>query len=208
MNFFQTSETLPVEIPHKRLRSSINFVINNLLVGALTCIVFYLSLIATSIPTLSHDRTAVNRAVELLDQKGFIREVFLLKRVVSFRSTDNWLNSFNQIEHAYASTNFPFSIITLNPDFYSKAVDDTERAMILLHEAQHLQGKAEPETYEYVWRNRKRLGWTQLSHGTTAIYITIADQTRQVAPNLFTCEAKAWNDCTEDLLVKTEIAKK
>ena len=210
MNVFQPTQSKPEEIPQspRRFAKYLTFVFNNFLVGALTCIIFYLSLVGSSLPTLDHDRPAVKRAIALLEKKGFDREVFLLKRVVSFRSTDNWLNSFNQSENAFASTNFPFGIITVYPDFYSRATDDTERAMILLHEAQHLQGKTEHEAYSYVWRNRKRLGWTQLSHGTTETYITIADQTREYAPDLFTCKTKIYNDCTEEFNVKTVVASK
>ncbi len=208
MNIFTTSKLPSEEIPQepRRFFKYLNLVINNVLVGALTCIIFYLSIIATSLPTLDHDRVAVKRAINLLEQKGFNREVFLLKRVVSFRSTDNWLNGLNHSEDAYAATNFPFAVITVYPDFYSKAADDTERAMILLHEAQHLEGKTEEQAYSYVWQNRKRLGWTQLSHGTTPAYITIADQTREYAPKLFTCKEKFYNDCTEEFFVKTTIA--
>jgi hypothetical protein len=104
-------------------------------------------------------------------------------------------------ENAYAATNFPFQMITLYPDFYHKAKDDTERAMILLHEAQHLQGADEQEAYAYVWKNRTRLGWTQITYGGTPTYIDVAGLTRENAPALFTCTQKVWNDCTENLQV-------
>ena len=93
-------------------------------------------------------------------------------------------------------------MITLYDDFYKRATDDTERAMILLHEAQHLLGANEHSAYSYVWRHRRQLGWTQLTHGTTETYVTIAEQTRENAPDLFDCPSKVWSDCTETLSVR------
>jgi hypothetical protein len=136
----------------------------------------------------------------VLKEKGFDREVMLLRNVVSFRGTDHWLNLYVEKENAYAATNVPFAIITLYPDFYTKTVDDTERAMILLHEAQHVQMADEREAYAYVWRNRERLGWTLNTHGLTPTFITVSDQTREHSPEVFTCPDKMWNDCTESLL--------
>ena len=77
--------------------------------------------------------------------------------------------------------------------------------MVLLHEAQHLKGGDEKAAYSFVWQNRERLGWTQLSHGTTPSYITIEQQTREFAPELFTCRQNLWSDCTETLACKTII---
>src|SRR5262249_45113256 len=152
--------------------------------AVLTLFAFYLSLIATSTPVEPRDMTKVRQAIDLLDEKGFKREAFLLRHTVTFRSRDNWLNSMTEKENAFAATNFPFQIVTLYPDFYFKATDDTERAMILLHEAQHLQGKDEAGAYSYVWMHREQLGWTQISHGTTPSYITIQQLTRENAPEL------------------------
>jgi hypothetical protein len=141
----------------------------------------------------------VNGAIELLEAKGFEREAFLLRHTAEFRGSDNWFNSAVLKADSYAATNFPFQIITLYPDFYSKTTDDVERAMVLLHEAKHLESQDEEAAYAFVWKNRQRLGWTQLSHGTTATYVTISEQTRENAPQLFTCPDKLWNDCTETL---------
>ena len=160
---------------------------------------FHLSLVSTSSPLLFEEKDAVDRAIDILDEKGFETEVFLLRNVATFKKTDSWLNRVAPKENAFAATNFPFLIITVYPDFYSRATDDTERAMVLLHEAQHLRGKGETAAYEYVWRQRAKLGWTQLTHGTTEAYITIEQQTRENAPQLFTCPAKVWSDCTETL---------
>lgn len=162
----------------------------------LALIAFYLSLLTTSLPLERHERATVDRAINILAEKGYEEEVFLLRHTVSFRGTDHWLNNFVPKENAYASTNFPFQIITLYADFYTKAVDDTERAMVLLHEARHLMGENENQAYSYVWRNRAKLGWTLQSHGTTESYVTIELQTRETAPELFNCPARPWEDCT------------
>jgi len=158
---------------------------------------FYLSLISTSLPPDPGERQSIDRAVALLESKGYEREVFLLKHTVTFRGTDHWLNTFVTKENAYAATNFPFQIITLYADFYTKAVDDTERAMVLLHESRHLMGENENEAYSYVWKNRKHLGWTLTTHGETVTYTTIEQQTRENAPEIFNCPEKPWEDCTE-----------
>jgi hypothetical protein len=159
--------------------------------------IFHSSLLVTSEPLRADEIAAVDRAVDLLDAKGFGREAFLLRYLTVFRNTDNWLNSLTRKENAFAATNYPFNVLTLYPDFFSKAKDDTERAMILLHEAQHIQGANEREAYDYAWRNRGRIGWTILSHGTTNSYVTVEALTREAVPELFSCADKLWNDCTE-----------
>ncbi len=165
--------------------------------GVLAIIAFYLSLLSTSLPPARHQRAAIDRAVQILEEKGYDREVWLLRHTVTFRGTDHWLNSFIEKENAYASTNFPYQIITVYPDFYTKAADDTERAMVLLHESRHLLGENENQAYAYVWKQRKNLGWTIATHGTTESYVTIEQQTRENAPELFNCPDKPWDDCTE-----------
>ncbi|CAN5619737.1 hypothetical protein BH24ACI3_BH24ACI3_13000 [soil metagenome] len=158
---------------------------------------FHLSLISTSLPPTADEREQIERAIVLLEERGFINEAGVLRSSVTFRSTDNWLNSLIEKEEAYAAANFPFQIITNYPDFYNKAVDDTERAAILLHESRHLFGEDENQAYAYVWQNRERRGWTLRTHGTTASYITIEQQTREMAPELFTCPGRTYSDCTE-----------
>jgi hypothetical protein len=148
--------------------------------------IFHSSLLVTSEPLRADEIAAVDRAVD-----------FLLRYLTVFRNTDNWLNSLTRKENAFAATNYPFNVLTLYPDFFSKAKDDTERAMILLHEAQHIQGANEREAYDYAWRNRGRIGWTILSHGTTNSYVTVEALTREAVPELFSCADKLWNDCTE-----------
>jgi hypothetical protein len=185
--------------------SFFKIILNNLAVAALTIIIFHLSLLITSSPVESYNQESIDRAVALLEAKGFDREVFLLRRVATFRGSDNWLNLLTEKENAYAATNFPFAIITLYPDFYTKTEDDTERAMILLHEVQHLKSSDEAGAYEYVWRNREKLGWTTLSHGTTPTFVTIELQTRENSPHLFTCQSQMWDDCTENFQVRQQV---
>ena len=158
--------------------------------------IFHSSLLVSSQPLRADENAAVERAINLLDAKGFEGEAFLLRRLTVFRNTDSWLNSLTQKENAYAAANFPFNIITLYPDFFTKAQDDTERAMILLHEAQHLKVADEREAYEFAWRNREKVGWTILTHGTTESYITIEAMTRETVPELFSCTDRMWDDCT------------
>jgi hypothetical protein len=180
-------------------RSLLSKAVNCIFISMAAISVFYSSLVAFSLPLAPHEMESVEKAIQILETRGFEREVFLLRHMATFRDSDNWLNGAIPKETSYAATNFPVQIITLYPDFYTKAQDDTERAMILLHEARHLQGDNESDAYAFVWKNRDRLAWTQLSHGTTPTYITINDLTREYAPELFTCTTRVWNDCTETL---------
>lgn len=169
------------------------------LAAVFAVLAFHLSMVSTSAPLYFEEEHAVDRAIELLKARGFETEAFLLEHTATFRRSDNWLNRLAEKENAFAATNLPFQIITLYPDFFTRASDDTERAMILLHEARHLLAKDEASASAYVWQNRSRLGWTQLTHGTTETYVTIEQLTRENAPELFNCSSKLWNDCTETL---------
>jgi hypothetical protein len=158
---------------------------------------FYFSLIFSA-DKLTHDETImVEQAINVLEQKGFSGEVFLLRYVTAFRGNDNWLNALVVKENAYAATNFPFEIMTVYPDFFTVTMDDTERASILLHEAKHLQGADEKEAYEFVWKNRKQLGWTKETHYNSIIWRSVRKQTKEYAPNLFVCDLNEFADCTE-----------
>lgn len=196
-NIFNSRRDFALSPASEMLTAAAKFLATYLTAAVLTTVAFYLSLITTSLPIAPYNRASIDRAISLLQQKGFEREAFLLRRTATFRSTDHWLNSLIFKENAYAATNFPMQIITVYPDFYYKTVDDTERAMVLLHEAQHLQGKNEAEAYAYVWQNRERLGWTLRTHGSTPSYVTIEQQTRENAPEIFVCGDKQFYDCTE-----------
>jgi hypothetical protein len=158
---------------------------------------FYLSLIFTSAPLSYEEKIQIEKAIAVLEEKGFSSEVFLLRYVTAYRRNDNWLNASTKFENAYAATNFPFEIMTIYPDFFIYTIDDTEHAAILLHEAQHLKGADEKKAYEFVWRNRKKLGWTKETHGNSIIWLNVRRQTKEFAPDFFVCPWNTYNDCTE-----------
>lgn len=165
-------------------------------VSAVLLTIAYLSLLYSATQITAANRMEVDAAINLLDQRGFEREAFLL-RWTAFRANDNWFNVMTKHDNAYAATNFPFEIITVYEDFFTKPIDTTERAAILLHEAQHLQGSGEEKAYEYAWRNRFKLGWTREHYGNTVIYINVLQSTRETVPALFQCERNIEHDCTE-----------
>ncbi len=164
----------------------------------MTCVIlaiYYLSLLLTSESIKLQQRQAVDRAITVLEQKGFGKEAFVLRHVVSFRTTDNWWNM--QVGHhdAYAATNFPFEVLTLYPEFFDVATDDTERAAILLHESYHLFGSGEAAALEGVWRNKSRIGWTADKYGETKVWKNTKDLTTSEVPQLFRCGTDGKTDC-------------
>lgn len=158
---------------------------------------FYISLRVTAEPLTAAQQATVDRATTLLEQQGFASEVFMLRRFTTLRATDNWFNRYLGHADAYAATNFPFQVLTLYPDFFDATQDDTERAIVLLHEAQHLYGATEEKAYEYVWRRRRVLAWTQEKYGGTKVWHNVAEATRQYAPRVFLCGLEQNQDCTE-----------
>ena len=192
-------------VPHTTVENTQLSTFSKILRRAVICfavcifsiLVFYLSLIFTSAPLAPAENVKINQAISILEARGFSKEVFYLRYLTRFRSNDNWLNASTRDENAYAATNFPFEIITIYPEFFTVPQDDTERAMVLLHEAQHLQGAGEKEAYEFVWRNRQILGWTKETHGYSKIYLNVRKQTKEFAPNLFQCDWNIDGDCTK-----------
>jgi hypothetical protein len=168
---------------------------------AVVCIVitlgFYLSLIASAKPLDLEQKETVNRAMQLLRESAFETEAMFLSRFTAFRRDDHWLNAAVPKENAYAATNFPFQIMTLYADFFAYPEDDVEKAAILLHEARHLMGEGEKEAYEYVWKNKARLGWTKENYPVSEVWLNVREQTREHAPDLFICTEKPLGDCTE-----------
>jgi hypothetical protein len=160
-------------------------------------LIAYLSLLATSDPINFEQRQAVTRAINIIEQKGFGREAFMLRRAVSFRATDNWWNRWVGHDDAYAATNFPFQVVTLYPDFFAVPVDDVERAAILLHESYHLYGSGEEEAFKGVWREKKRLGWTRATHGESRVWKNVSESTGYFAPQFFRCGLDGRSDCFE-----------
>ena len=165
------------------------------IIVSLAC--FYASLVLFATPLELQQHRTVDAAIAHLERTGFTREAFLLRHVTVFRASDNWLNASVEKENAYAATNFPFEIITLYPDFFRFPVDDTERAAILLHEAQHLQGSDEAEAYEFVWKHRKQVGWVSEPYFKSVIWRETRKMTREYLPKMFVCEVNPYGDCTE-----------
>lgn len=155
------------------------------------------SLLLTSDAATMSQRLQVRDAVELIQKNGFTREAFLLRRLTCFRTTDNWWNRWNEHGEAYASTNFPFEIVTLYPEFFKYPEDDTERAVVLLHEARHLAGAGEREAFESVWRDKAKLGWTRDKYSNTRVWKNVAEFTQRYVPELFTCGKDGKQDCVE-----------
>jgi hypothetical protein len=158
---------------------------------------FYVSLLATSEPVTAEQRRLIDRAVALLEEKGLGEHTSALRRLVSYRVSDNWWNQWNGHRDAYAATNFPFEVVTLYPDFFAQPADDTERAVVLLHEAYHLAGGNEQAAFAGVWRDKQRLGWTKDKYGQTRVWSNVREFTAQNAPELFRCGADEKSDCLE-----------
>lgn len=158
---------------------------------------FYFSLVYSARPLSVDQKYQVRQSIKLIREKGFSTEAFLLENLTVYRADDNWLNASVAKENAFAATNFPFEIMTLYSDFFTYPEDVVERAAILLHESKHLQGADEPEAYEFVWRNRKVLGWTKDEYLHSPVWANIRHQTREVVPHLFTCPENDMGDCTE-----------
>ena len=190
-----SSEDKPAKTPTKSkfLRRAIVCIA----VVLLTLLGFYLSLLFTSKSLNYDEKQSVKKAIAILDEKGFSREVFLLTYLTNFRANDNWLNASTKFENAYAATNFPIEIMTIYPEFFTDTLDDTERAAILLHEAQHLKGADEQEAYQFVWQNRQKLGWTKENYARSVVWRNVRLQTKEFAPNLFVCDWNDDGDCTE-----------
>lgn len=165
------------------------------LLVAFFLIAWYASLRTTSAPLNIEQRQTVERAIHVLDQKGFTVEAFLLRRLTTFRATDHWWNQQFGHPQAYAATNFPYEVMTLYPEFFTKTTDDTERAIILLHESYHLFGRGEETAYAEVWRAKERLGYTAARYDKTRVWSNMRDDTLTYAPELFTCGATGKEDC-------------
>ena len=155
------------------------------------------SLVLTSQPLSSEQERIVRQAVQKIDDAGFSHEAFALRHVTTYRASDNWWNAYIGHTNAYAATNFPFEVLTLYPPFFTVAVDDTERAAILLHEARHLTGAKEEGALGYVWRTKTQLGWTAAKYSQTRVWKNTKEWTSDEVPRLFSCGADGRSDCTE-----------
>ena len=168
-------------------------------VGMVGLFVFggYVSLRVTSEPVTYGQREIVARAIDELEKKGFGGRTFVLKHLVSYRTSDNWWNRAVGHTDAYAATNFPFEVVTLYPEFFKVPIDDTERAVVLLHESYHLAGAGEETAFAEVWREKGKLGWTKETYGHTLLWRNVRMFTERYAPQHFRCGAKGADDCFE-----------
>jgi hypothetical protein len=157
----------------------------------------YGSLLLTSDPLAPDERVVVMEAIRVLDRAGFSSEASALRRVASFRSTDNWWNRYVGHPTAYAATNFPFGVITIYPTFFRFPVDEVERATILLHESYHLFGDDEKFALHKVWLAKDRLGWTAQRYGHTRVWKNTREWTVAENPGIFTCGEDGKSDCLE-----------
>lgn len=187
-------ETLPA--PHRTRRILLRLLLTPALILTILTLA-YLSLLVTSEAIDSQQRQAVDRAIDIIEQKGFTQEAFMLRHVASFRSTDNWWNRWVGHDDAYAATNFPFEVVTLYPDFFALPQDDIERAAILLHETYHLYGRGEETAFKGVWRTKQRLGWTRATHGQSRVWKNVTESTTNFAPQFFQCGPDKRSDCFE-----------
>ncbi|NOT47807.1 MAG: hypothetical protein HOP17_08665 [Acidobacteria bacterium] len=158
---------------------------------------FYASLVFSSKAMTYEQKRTIGESTDLLRSRGFTTEALILAHLATFRSTDNWLNASVVKENAFAAANFPLGIVTIYSDFFTYPADEVERAAILLHEAKHLQGADEKEAYEFVWRNRDKLGWTSEKYSESVVWNEIRKQTRDYVPGLFVCDVNPAGDCTE-----------
>ncbi len=187
-------------LPKPQVNTGVPTVLRRAVICFLTAVFvlfgFYLSLIGSANRLAYEEKKTVERAIKIIEEKGFSKEAFFLNYLTAFRRDDNWLNASVEKDTAYAATNFPFEIITIYPEFFTFTADDTERASILLHEAQHLFGADENEAYSFVWKNRNKLGYSNEKYRMSEIYNKVGEQTKEYAPEIFVCPDKEYRDCT------------
>jgi hypothetical protein len=161
----------------------------------LLLLAWHVSITFTSDSLTFDERQAVERATDLLEERGFAANAFLLRYLTRFRGSDSWWNRWTGHEQAYAATNFPFEVVTFYPDFYKVPIDDVERAAILLHESYHLFGYGEAGAFARAWQNKSQLGWTEDRYGHTKVWASVRENTALYAPELFRCGPNGTLDC-------------
>jgi len=186
------SATVHAPAPSRRLRNRVAFVAVTIVFASFA---WSRSLLMTSTPVAADQLPVVMRSVDLIEHAGFSKEAFVLRYLANYRATDNWWNIHVGHSQAYAATNFPLGVVTLYEPFFSVTVDDTERAAILLHEAQHLLGASETAALETTWRQKSRLGWTEDKYGETKVWRNTREWTISDVPSLFQCGADGQSDC-------------
>ena len=199
LGFGNRYEPIAASVPDKPRRSLFRWTLWTAGVAWLIIFVWSRSLIFTSEPLETSRRWQINTAIDMLEQAGFSREAFVLKNLTNYRATDSWWNKYTGHEYAYASTNFPLEIVTLYPSFFTEPVDDTERAAILLHEAQHLLGANEQQALERTWLAKGRIGWTRDKYGDSKAWDTTEAFTF-VTTDLFHCKENHHWDCVAPVI--------
>ena len=189
------TDTTPFAGEVTRKRNLLSRVVWILGTTLIVLVVGYASLLISSDELQPDQHEKVQKVIAVLEQAGFTREVFILKRLVAFRRTDNWWNRSVGHRDAYAATNFPFEVVTLYPEFFDHPVDDKERAAVLLHEACHLMGSGEDAALETTWRNKQRFGWTGDRYHQTRVWDATEKLTRASFPYMFQCGADGQSDC-------------
>ena len=190
-----TQNGLAVEtVQHRSLGRRLLWVVGMTLACLCVC---FVSLILSSEGLSFNERQTVARVIPILERSGFSKEAFVLGTLATYRGTDNWWNLYVGHQEAYAATNFPFEVVTLYAEFFNFAVDDTERAVILLHESYHLFGSGEEAALEGVWREKQRLGWTADRYGQTKVWKNTREWTAAGVPRLFQCGADGRSDCMQ-----------
>jgi hypothetical protein len=187
----------PAPAPAPRRHRLLKSVARILALSGFIIFLWYASLIGTSEPVLFEQRQALDRSIAILDEKGFSTQVFILRNLVRFRSTDSWWNRKVGHASAFAATNFPVEIVTLYPSFFEQPVDDVERAAILLHESYHLMGYGEATAFERSWKDRWKLGWTKDKYQESTVWLNVREATARYSPHLFSCGPDQRADCTE-----------
>ncbi len=165
------SEALAETKPKKRgLLKRVTWVVG---ASLLILTIWYVSLLMSSTGLQPDQRERVDKAIAVLQQSGFTREAFILNHLTSFRSTDNWWNSYIGHHDAYAATNFPFEVVTLYPEFF--ALEDA--------------------ALQTTWKSKQRLGWTSDKYNRTQVWDATEDLTKARFPYMFQCGADGQSDC-------------
>lgn len=162
-------------------------------VTLLLLFLWHVSITFTSESASFAQHQAIDRAAQIIDERGFGLNAFMLRYLVRYRATDSWWNDWTGHDTAYAATNFPFEVMTLYKDFYDVPVDDTERAVILLHESYHLLGYGEHGAFARVWRDKDQLGWTEEKYGHTKLWENVREYTERYAPEALGAETQSKN---------------
>ena len=165
--------------------------------GAVFLVLFgwWVSLFATSEGLDDEQQVIVYRAVDLLEERGFSKEVFALRNVARFRSTDNWWNLYNGHYQAYAATNFPFEIVTI----YDCAAPSLRRrpsgAALRAGGSPRARRRPAAGRRTRTWTLKERLGWTADVYGRSKVWKNTREWTQASAPDMFTCK-EVEIDCT------------